>query len=336
MIESKIVKELIEALTRSEKKTSAYDTVAEVVRVEDDVAWVHIPGGVDETPVQMSINSRAGDTVRVRVSGGQAWLIGNDTSPPTDDKKAIEAQAKAEEVSDYVATHMKETDDGLVITKDGSGYKLLIASDGIDIIGPTGDVLARYGVEAYIGKDSTGVRISDTSISMSTHGEDLFSVSQIENATILGKRINSVWGIPWFLPGASQTLSEESIVINASHPFKVQIREVGSNGYVYTEYTFTSTGSYPIAGASGTTYYFVISDNGFSLSNPTQVRQSAAITVREYYVTGYSGEFAFGNAFAIDSSGNVKVGFIPLASFEPDATLTTALTALGWLDAVQD
>ena len=97
MIESKIVKELIEALTRSEKKTSAYDTVAEVVRVEDDVAWVHIPGGVDETPVQMSVNSRVGDTVRVRVSGGQAWLMGNDTAPPTDDKKADKAQETAEE-----------------------------------------------------------------------------------------------------------------------------------------------------------------------------------------------------------------------------------------------
>ena len=336
MADMKLIKDMSAALSAKPKQPSPYDTTAEVTRIDGNTAWVHIPGGVDETPVQMSVNAKAGDTVRVRVGGGTAWLVGNDTAPPTDDKKAIEAQAKAEEVSDYVATHMEETDDGLVITKDGSGYKLLIASDGIDIIGPTGDVLARYGVEAYIGKDSTGVRISDTSISMSTHGEDLFSVSQIENATILGKHINSVWGIPWFLPGASQTLSEESIVINASHPFKVQIREVGSNGYVYTEYTFTSTGSYPIAGESGTTYYFVISDTGFSLSNPTQVRQSAAITVREYYVTGYSGEFAFGNAFAIDSSGNVKVGFIPLASFEPDATLTTALTALGWLDAVQD
>ena len=83
------IRQLIEAIRQaSAPKTSAYDTPAEVVRVEDGVAWVHIPGGVAETPVKLTIDAKAGDTVQVRVGGGRAWLTGNASAPPTDDTKA--------------------------------------------------------------------------------------------------------------------------------------------------------------------------------------------------------------------------------------------------------
>lgn len=96
MKEQQIRRDLVEALAASKPKTSAYDTEAKVIRIENGTAWVHIPGGVDETPVSMTINSREGDTVRVRVSGGKAWLVGNDTAPPTDDMTAIYATHVAE------------------------------------------------------------------------------------------------------------------------------------------------------------------------------------------------------------------------------------------------
>ena len=76
-------------------KTQAYDSTAVVKRVENGVAWVHIPGGVDETPVKLTVNAKAGDTVQVRVSGGTAFLVGNGTSPPTDDATAIVAKETA-------------------------------------------------------------------------------------------------------------------------------------------------------------------------------------------------------------------------------------------------
>ena len=77
-------------------KTSAYDTVATVKRVEGNTAWVHIPGGVDETPAKMTVNARPGDTVQVRVGGGKAFLVGNATAPPTDDGAAIVAKEAAD------------------------------------------------------------------------------------------------------------------------------------------------------------------------------------------------------------------------------------------------
>lgn len=89
---TKTATEIIEALNEAnEKKPSAYDTTAEVIRVEGSTAWVHIPGGVDETPAALTIDAAAGDTVQIRVADGNAWLTGNQTAPPTADKTAKEA-----------------------------------------------------------------------------------------------------------------------------------------------------------------------------------------------------------------------------------------------------
>lgn len=83
---NEFVKEI--ASTMKQSKTKAYDTVAKVLRVDEKTAYVHIDGGSDETPAQMAINCKSGDTVKIRVSGGKAWLTGNLTSPPTDDTAA--------------------------------------------------------------------------------------------------------------------------------------------------------------------------------------------------------------------------------------------------------
>lgn len=83
---NEFVKEI--ASSMKESKTKPYDTVAKVLRVDEKTAYVHIDGGADETPAQMAINCKSGDTVKIRVSGGKAWLTGNLTSPPTDDTAA--------------------------------------------------------------------------------------------------------------------------------------------------------------------------------------------------------------------------------------------------------
>ena len=84
-------KEFLKVLNNKDKGPKPYDTTAEVVRVEDGVAWVHIDGGVEETPAELTINAVKGDRVKVRLVGGQAFLIGNGTAPPTDDRVANDA-----------------------------------------------------------------------------------------------------------------------------------------------------------------------------------------------------------------------------------------------------
>ena len=99
-----LIKELANTINENQsKKPAPYDTTAEVIRIEGNTAWVHIPGGVNETPVQLTTNAKKGDIVQVRVSGGQAWITGNATSPPTDDTTAKEAK-KTAAVADEHAT----------------------------------------------------------------------------------------------------------------------------------------------------------------------------------------------------------------------------------------
>ena len=89
-----LASEIINAIN-TEKGTKAYDTTAQVVRIDGGTAWVHIAGGVDETPVSLTVNCNVGDTVQIRVSGGRAFIVGNHSAPPTDDATAVEAQNTA-------------------------------------------------------------------------------------------------------------------------------------------------------------------------------------------------------------------------------------------------
>lgn len=111
--------ELAKTLKQAADKTSAYDSTATVTRIEGGTAWVHIPGGVSETPASMTIDAKPGDTVQVRVSGGRAFLVGNSTAPPTDDTAALLAQTRAE-VARLSATVAREIADTANTTADGA------------------------------------------------------------------------------------------------------------------------------------------------------------------------------------------------------------------------
>ncbi len=57
--------------TTANNKTSGYNTTAEVRRVDEKngLVWVHIPGGVDETPIKQSVSCKPGDQIQVHVQG---------------------------------------------------------------------------------------------------------------------------------------------------------------------------------------------------------------------------------------------------------------------------
>ena len=108
----KMINTMVRAIkSANERKTSGYDTDAKVVRVDGDTAWVHISGGVPETPVKKTISCREGDTVQVHVSGGSATLTGNQTAPPTDDRRANEAYALAKKTNKRVREIRKDIEE---------------------------------------------------------------------------------------------------------------------------------------------------------------------------------------------------------------------------------
>lgn len=81
------------------KGKSQSGMVARVVRKDDDgTVWVHIDGGVDETPITSCLSEvELGDSVYVTIQGGSSSIAGNTTSP------SIGARAAGGIVSNAVA-----------------------------------------------------------------------------------------------------------------------------------------------------------------------------------------------------------------------------------------
>jgi hypothetical protein len=77
---------LAEAL--KEKKQTGSDYTATVTRVDGSTAYVQIDGSdIADTPVSIATSCKPGDMVRVRVVNGKAWITGNDTAPPENNKE---------------------------------------------------------------------------------------------------------------------------------------------------------------------------------------------------------------------------------------------------------
>lgn len=221
-------REFVDAL-REKPKPQAYDTQATVTRVDGDTLWVHIPGGVDETPVRRTINASEGDTIQVRVSGGSATATGNASAPPTDDKRANEAAQIAEETAETMAQvveTVQEAGASLVVMGDqirsvvteldeknrtysagaGTAYAQLCTKDGDPICTKAGDpILAAVRVP------------SGTSLDDYTVG-DLWYDTDNDNAVYR-------WNGTYWEPVADQRISEISQKLDS-----ITLRVVGADG----------------------------------------------------------------------------------------------------------
>ena len=143
---NKTIEDLVGVVRSSEdKKTKAYDTMATVTRIEGSTAWVHIPGGVDETPVQLTVSAEPGDTVQVRVGGGTAWITGNASAPPTDDRTANAALGLAEASNDNANKAVTEA--------------MQASLNALNAVSEAGD--AKKVATNYLSVDNTGIMVAD-------------------------------------------------------------------------------------------------------------------------------------------------------------------------------
>ena len=102
-------KELLKML--SGKNQTGSDYTGTVTKVKENTAYVQFTGSdITDTPVSLTVDAKAGDKVRVRVNGGKAWLTGNDTAPPSNDKEQVKA-VKSD--NDKLAKRVKAVEDGI-------------------------------------------------------------------------------------------------------------------------------------------------------------------------------------------------------------------------------
>jgi hypothetical protein len=173
-----LVKGLTESMRSPKRTTSPYDTTATVVRVDGETAYVHIAGGVDETPVSKTVNCKVGDKVQVRVGGGRAWITGNATAPPTDDTRAERASTEA---TDFIT----DTANGIFVhrAKDKkSGVKI---TDIIEIIRGNKTV-AEYGEVIILGDKSKGhLVLTDDTIKLFSQYGEILNIAKTSNGDAL-------------------------------------------------------------------------------------------------------------------------------------------------------
>lgn len=213
------VRRIGDAVSRNRPpRTSPYDASATVTAVDGGTAWVQVDGAAEPMPVAMTIDSKPGDRVRVRVSSSGAHVTGNATAPPTDDAEALAAKVRAQLAKDAADTAQttaesaQETaddalqaaqdaaasvrnyawadDDGLHLTLtenevvDGEA-NILIDSDSLDVRVGT-DVLASYGsTGAIIGTgDISQTVLSDGSLMLLKNGATIFEAS--DSGVVIG------------------------------------------------------------------------------------------------------------------------------------------------------
>ena len=181
----KLAKELKTMMNASDdRKPKPYDTQAEVLRVEDGVAWVHIPGGVEETPVRLTMDAKKGDMVNIHVANGSAWITGNGTSPPTDNTVANIANDKAT-AADEKSNKALDASIRAALAADEAEKDAKRASDAADVAEGKADDAMRFADEALTyaneAADNAGIAKQSADSAVSSANTALDQLGIIEN-----------------------------------------------------------------------------------------------------------------------------------------------------------
>lgn len=326
------VKEI--ASTMKQSKTKAYDTVAEVLRVDEKTAYVHIDGGADETPAQMTINCKEGDSVKIRVSGGRAWLTGNLTSPPTDDTAANEANKTVTKVKKSYENFKYATNENFNSQEDKITEAAKVATNFMKYIEGLGLVVGdmrenTLGQNALLDANGMCVRNNNSEIVR-------FGITDI-------KVVNED-GDPVYSGAGSVVKSQNNIVVSTQQTKDANDTNVGGKAALELYYDSAKDNmGLSLSVKSGTSYtdlYESIGNGIYADNSNTKIVSSDVIKLdagriylstylgawRPYFCAGDSISATFGTAGYITSSGKDVIFIIPLSKpivGNPTVTVTS-------------
>lgn len=326
------IKEIASAM--KESKTKPYDTAAKVLRVDEKTAYVHIDGGADETPAQMAINCKTGDTVKIRVSGGKAWLTGNITAPPTDDSVAIKANKTATKVKKSYENFKDITEENFSSQEDKIAEAAKVATNFMKYIEGLGLVVGdmrgnTLGQNALLDANGMCVRNNNSEIVR-------FGITDI-------KVVNED-GDPVYSGAGSVVKSQNNIVVSTQQTKDANDTNVGGKAALELYYDSAKDNmSLSLSVKSGTSYtdlYESIGNGIYADNSNTKIVSSDVIKLdagriylstylgawRPYFCAGDSISATFGTAGYITSSGKDVIFIIPLSKpiiGNPTVTVTS-------------
>lgn len=317
-----------------ESKTKPYDTVAKVLRVDEKTAYVHIDGGADETPAQMAINCKTGDTVKIRVSGGKAWLTGNITAPPTDDSVAIKANKTATKVKKSYENFKDVTEENFSSQEDKISEAAKVATNFMKYIEGLGLVVGdmrgnELGQNALLDANGMCVRNNNSEIVR-------FGITDI--------KVMNEDGDPVYSGTGSVVKSRNNIVVSTQQTKDANDTNVGGKAALELYYDSAKDNmSLSLSVKSGTSYtdlYESIGNGIYADNSNTKIVSSDVIKLdagriylstylgawRPYFCAGDSIGATFGTAGYITSSGKDVIFIIPLSKpiiGNPTVTVTS-------------
>ena len=282
--------EFIDAIKSADKKkTVGYDTAAEVVRVENNTAWVHIPGGVDETPVQLTVNASVGDTVQLRVSGGSAWIVGNKTAPPTDDTKANAAQTTAMEakvVADSAqsdALRASDAADSAEASAISAQQSATAATRAANTAQAQAQNASEYAARA-LGNLSTVQSVAETLTWITAHGTMTLTSDVALDPTHVYFVVDA--GGDYTVNGVTYAIVTEPDVNDIGTYYELSIDE-SLNNYVGTHLALTQEGLWLLPAASGTNKVLIATGAGSTYTTAgTYIIDSSGGTVASFRANG--------------------------------------------------
>ena len=267
-----VAKDLAQIISQSKStKTGPYDTQAVVKRIEGNTVWVSIPGGIDETPIEKTINCTAGDKVQVRVSGGRAWITGNASAPPTDDTTAIKADTTAT-AAQIVAADAKATADAVegiaeaaqasATTAANAAASAVIAAGNAQTAAnsaqSSADNASEYAARA-LGNLSTVQSVAETLTWITAHGTMTLTTDVTPDPTHVYFVVDA--GGDYTVNGVTYAIVTEPDVADMGTYYELSIDE-SLNNYVGTHLALDSEGLWLLPAASGTNKVLIATGAG--------------------------------------------------------------------------
>lgn len=270
---NKALKDFIEAINARDNGTEAYDTQAQVMRVEGKTAWVHIPGGIDETPVELTIAAKAGDNVQIRVANGQAWLTGNGSAPPTDDTTAEAAQTTADRAEVRAQTAAETAAEAEAAAQAAMTFATT-AEEAAEAAQESAQNASEYAARA-LGNLSTVQSVAETLTWITQHG----TMTLTSDTALDPTHVYFVQdpGGDYVVGGVTYAVVTEPNVSEIGTYYELTIDE-SLNNYVGTHLALTSEGLWLLPATSGTNKVLIATGAG------------STYTTAGTYLLGESGE----------------------------------------------
>ena len=321
------IKDFKEAVKQATKEnTQPYDTQAEVIRTEGSTLWVHIPGGVDETPVKKTINAKTGDTVQVRVGGGSAWLVGNASAPPTDDTRANIANTTAVQAKAIADNAMADAE----IAHDAAQSAVASAASAQTSANNaliSANNAAEYASRA-LGNLSTVQSVAETLTWITQHGTMALTTDVALDPTHVYFVLDA--GGDYTVGGNTYSIVTEPNVADIGTYYELTIDE-SLNNYVGTHLALTQEGLWLLPASSGTNKVLIATGAGTQYTTAgTYLINSSSGVVASFRANGVTiGE-------TTDGKSRIEVSTDGMQIFHKSSGTSVPIAQLGYGPALNE